>query len=74
VQMSAFDPKRTSSNNGLRPFREPSSNRYDALADSVADMKRRGFIAVIGGAGARCTCAEFFPSIAAYYNQSKTVP
>jgi hypothetical protein len=74
VQMSAYDLKRTSGSNAPRPFRERSLNRDDALADSVADMKRREFIALISGAGARWTCAEFFPFIAAYYNQSKTVP
>jgi putative ABC transport system substrate-binding protein len=32
------------------PFREPRPNRYYALADLGADMRRREFIALVGGA------------------------
>src|SRR5262245_53531430 len=48
LQMSAFAPKRTSRD--VSPFRGPRLNRYYASAGLGADMKRRKFIGLIGGA------------------------
>src|SRR5262245_51654084 len=56
--MSAFDPKRTSGSSGPRPFREPRPNRYYASADLGAHMKRREFIALVGGVTAMPLVAQ----------------
>ena len=57
--MSANDPKRTSasisccsSEAGFGPYQSTRLSRYDAASEPGADMRRREFLGVLGGAAA----------------------